>query len=433
MTLNIVIDPWEFRESLLTYGNDANRERFNNWRILDPKLWSNEPSVDSLVEVLSLCMWGRVLTRRADHLRVILMNLVRLSPDVYLGYHRNKSYYHRIPRRYNPAHITETIISVIDSLIEHGFVTNHPGRHNHAHGVGYVSKINITDELLGIMAVYGVDERQSSLHPHTELVELREARTTKYSNGKLNKPKGKPLDYDDTSITTSMRTFLETYNDHLRGTTLEYQGDIQPHCSVHRIFNGTWEQGGRFYGGVWQKISAEQRATILINNQPVVELDYSSLHPTLVYASAGIEPCGDIYDIPDVPRKIIKEAFMRALNNKARGHALNGLQRYITKHNEGVACSDTILKSLETTHSVIQDHFYRGIGLSLLKTDADICGAVLRTLTEVDIPCLSVHDSFIVPECHADYLREVMVSAFQCVTGASFNPMIKQAVTVPAL
>ena len=54
---------------------------------------------------------------------------------------------------------------------------------------------------------------------------------------------------------------------------------------VRRVFNtGTFDDGGRFYGGWWQLIDGSYRKDIRTNNVPTVEIDYSSLHVSLAYA-----------------------------------------------------------------------------------------------------------------------------------------------------
>ncbi|HCS18031.1 MAG TPA: hypothetical protein DIW45_09945, partial [Erythrobacter sp.] len=66
---------------------------------------------------------------------------------------------------------------------------------------------------------------------------------------------------------------------------------------VSRIFNLDLHRGGRFYthGASWQNIKRELRKSVQINGEPVVELDYSTLHPALLYAEAGAPLPGDCY------------------------------------------------------------------------------------------------------------------------------------------
>ena len=59
---------------------------------------------------------------------------------------------------------------------------------------------------------------------------------------------------------------------------------------VRRIFNnGSWLDGGRFYGSWWQRIPKKWRERIRIDMSPVVEIDYSGLHIVILYALRGID------------------------------------------------------------------------------------------------------------------------------------------------
>ena len=57
---------------------------------------------------------------------------------------------------------------------------------------------------------------------------------------------------------------------------------------VRRIFNNkSFSDGGRFYGGWWQRIDSNFRKDIRMNNSPTVEIDYSALHVILAYSEAS--------------------------------------------------------------------------------------------------------------------------------------------------
>jgi hypothetical protein len=59
---------------------------------------------------------------------------------------------------------------------------------------------------------------------------------------------------------------------------------------LYRAFNnGSFDQGGRFYGPWWQRVPSERRKFITINWLPTRELDYSNLHPAMLYAMEGIQ------------------------------------------------------------------------------------------------------------------------------------------------
>ena len=96
---------------------------------------------------------------------------------------------------------------------------------------------------------------------------------------------------------------------------------------LYRVFNNLeFNEGGRFYGGWWEIVPSNYRSKILINGKRTEELDFSTLHPTILYAQSGNTLEGDAYDISLRPksipndlslsdfRKVVKRAFNAMLN-----------------------------------------------------------------------------------------------------------------------
>ncbi|MCZ6610620.1 MAG: hypothetical protein O7A66_11520, partial [Alphaproteobacteria bacterium] len=50
------------------------------------------------------------------------------------------------------------------------------------------------------------------------------------------------------------------------------------HDQLYRVFNEDLSHGGRFYGGWWLGLPGEYRLMLLIDGDPVVEIDYTALH-----------------------------------------------------------------------------------------------------------------------------------------------------------
>jgi hypothetical protein len=93
-----------------------------------------------------------------------------------------------------------------------------------------------------------------------------------------------------------------------------------PHLTA--IFNNSsWEDGGRLYSTVYrgvysyQTLSKDERKCIQINGNATVELDYSSLHLTMLYAKKGLTLEKDPYDF-DVCRDLAKKAILVLINAK---------------------------------------------------------------------------------------------------------------------
>ena len=106
----------------------------------------------------------------------------------------------------------------------------------------------------------------------------------------------------------------------LRDQGIYLEETLYSRRTVYRVFNNsTFDDGGRFYGPWWQSIPSKLRSLITINGKDTVELDYSSIHPRMLYAYLRIECPDDPYDVGLDPkhRDIVKKPFNTLIN--ARG------------------------------------------------------------------------------------------------------------------
>ncbi len=183
----------------------------------------------------------------------------------------------------------------------------------------------------------------------------------------------------------------------------------------NRIFNGNFENGGRFYAG-FQNLKREERATLRIDGEPISELDYKSLHPTMLYHINHIQPPKDIYSIlENIPREAYKLAVLVVLNadNRAKATGKLNLELWI----EGITLPDgvksnEVIKTLMNHHEPLDKYFFSGIGTYLQFRDSQIANEIMLHFAKLDKPCLSVHDSFIVKEQDEDLLRQQMEDAY---------------------
>ena len=141
-----------------------------------------------------------------------------------------------------------------------------------------------------------------------------------------------------------MRKQLEKYNKLINASVIEIPGlDGEyvtgvnrisgylvnyPENFVRRIFNnGKWSDGGRFYGGWWQRIPGELRRRIVINNSgnTCSELDYSGLHIVLLYAQENIDYWKDVqvdpytldgYETSERMRQLLKLVLLVAISGQ---------------------------------------------------------------------------------------------------------------------
>jgi hypothetical protein len=80
------------------------------------------------------------------------------------------------------------------------------------------------------------------------------------------------------------------------------------------IFGTHRNLGGRLYGPWWQNLPKEERAKLLIDGEPTLECDYSSIHPQIIFARQGEPFDFDPYLIDGFTRDEIKLGVLIALN-----------------------------------------------------------------------------------------------------------------------
>ena len=193
---------------------------------------------------------------------------------------------------------------------------------------------------------------------------------------------------------------------------------LEQSTCLHRVFNnGTLEEGGRLFGGFWQQIPKEWRRSIHIEGQPTVELDYSAIAISCVYALEGIQLEGDPYDIglPNVPRSHRKEALNSILNAKSIN--ITAPKQYETSV-FGIEWRD-LLRLMMKAHPRIAHHFLTGVGLRLQRIESDIALDVVEHFTSKEVACLPIHDSFRVQVGYRQELEAVMRCVYQKRMGKS--------------
>jgi len=203
----------------------------------------------------------------------------------------------------------------------------------------------------------------------------------------------------------------------------KYQGKYPRYLDLtmvqlRRIFSrDSMRQGGRFYGGWWQFIPKGYRVHITINYLPTVEVDYSGLHPYMMYHLEKLDPPeGDMYDIGvwksskerDQKRPIVKEFFNAIVNDEYGEYKMSKDQKSI------LGLSNKQLRDkLSKKHHLIAHRFNSGYGLTLQYEDSKIAETVMLGLLEQGIACLPMHDSFIVQATERKNVEAAMNEAYK--------------------
>jgi hypothetical protein len=126
-------------------------------------------------------------------------------------------------------------------------------------------------------------------------------------------------------------------------------------------------------------------------------------------------------------RKILKKIFHTTINARNQRKAIESVKKEVSKKRKG-RYSDKQIKnfyqSLVKKHHEIKKYFNTLIGKSLQYEESRIAEKILIELTDKNIVCLPIHDSFVVAESNEQELTEAMTNAYKSVVG--FNPLIKK-------
>lgn len=269
------------------------------------------------------------------------------------------------------------------------------------------------------------------------------------------------------------RLRMTQINDVLLDSTITFNGKRIATPEYRRIFTDNIDTGGRLYvqGGGVQLLSQEMRSKFLeIDNESVVELDYSSIHPNICYQllhNKGIpviELIGDSFkpyaadlsfvkvnenkrlelekmtgESHDPVRNLAKLAILIGMNSRDVNSAVSSMSSKIRMDRkkdvknqsfygiDGTIPVSDILNAVKTHNDFISENFYSDVGILLQKYDSDVCLKVVEQIIQSGNAVLAYHDSFIVKSSLEDLLAKAMVDAwYEVFTDTTFCKIDKK-------
>jgi len=412
------------REIMIEIGQISEDESGDDDLIFDITLDLSGKKTWQLVDKILLDFKHKInpkyLKLYIKQLRTTLANLFRvnsISEDLYVFYSRDRGYYKK-SKKYNPNGISFRLISLVDNLKEHGWIKHIKGRYKKEIKKGKRSRMCPSNKLIQAFKDYEVTTK----HLYAKQMDCIRLKDTKK----------KFKEYEDNSVTRSMRAKLHAYNNLLHRTNIKLTRnkkvsnylEIKPtnfnNREYYRIFNdGSFELGGRFYGPWWVNLSKDIRKYITINDDKTVELDYSSLNIHLLYSEEGLnyydlnESIADPYVLKGVDkdeRDINKLIITIALNKTDKSKFVYAVKGKIEKENDKnyslgnkkilkVPNAKEIwrrIRLFEKENSLIKHHLFTGVGKRLQFKDSCIAESIIESMVINNIPILAIHDSFIV-------------------------------------
>ena len=360
-------------------------------------------------------------------------HLISTNRTVGIRLHKN---YYSSPPQYRNASLTHTYMkSAFEGLVSLGYLKrNKKGHYDRVRKSGETTRYSATEKLMSLFSESDLNNLLfNAYNPEAETIILRERVEDRRTN----------IPFEHTNQTQEFKDNLRRINQCLSGYWFDlYITDEefmrlaervrddpkkQPfdpsQRTLRRIFsegNRNFDRGGRFYGAWWQHVPSGYRKYIHIDGKQTVEYDFGQIHPTIMYSRTETTCEGDAYDIglPADYRPVVKEAF----------NAMVQAPTQLTRKPLEIDLSSVDLKWLELRrlildrHQPIADQFFRGDGNQLQFLDSRVAELVMLQFAKDDIPCLPVHDSFIMHHGYADELKGFMRAAFKVVT---FNAEVK--------
>lgn len=414
-----------------------------NARQMDFFLSSEAANVSRLVDRILWLLRGNgfLLTkhqweRRERHLHALLLNLYAAyigdkNRYVAIGLSRNE-YSHR--SRYVPSWRGYGITrNLVEALEQTGFIELERGFQDRGRKTGFRTRIRATAALASEFSEAGLKNYMVGRSSEFELIQLKNARK-------------ELVDYKDTVATDEMRQQLKELNQRiaqffiglevsdqkLAELQIKLRGDREPldftERTLYRVFNdSSFEKGGRFYGGWWQQVPSQLRKYLHISDGPeripaaTVEMDFSSMQPSLAYTMQKLAPPKGIYSVPGYSgkrlqrlRRVLKAAMLRMLNTRSRPAALESLRKYYRDEQLGdeVPPAEEVLRLLEIRHTPIRGLFYKDTGKKLMCLESRIAAQIMSVMAKRGALVLPIHDSFIVVSRHRNSLMRAMRKAF---------------------
>jgi len=242
------------------------------------------------------------------------------------------------------------------------------------------------------------DPRLIQRNPLADYWELREDR---YDNkGKMHKvaitPTVEQLETNAEVLDATTKTLTAYDNLMSRIDTSIGSSTIHPaQLSLTRVFSkGSFDLGGRLYAPI-QNYTKETRKYYYFDSEPTIEIDYSSIHPHMLYHKEGLQfDGGDPYALEGFDRDAVKVAFNIMLNREAPKPAAGTISKVVGCD---TSTAEALEEAIQDLHSPIAHHFNTGVGLRLQRTDSDLALQVINSFVNVlKRPIICVHDSFIV-------------------------------------
>ncbi|MGL5013058.1 MAG: hypothetical protein ACRC6V_02050 [Bacteroidales bacterium] len=247
---------------------------------------------------------------------------------------------------------------------------------------------------------------------------------------------------------------VNQFNTALIESRISLKGISLPDQSYKRVFIDNLTTGGRWYNSVGsiQTMDKTLRPFLQIDGEDLVELDFSAIHPNMLYEQLkaqlpkDFDPYGvDLWDKYvdfeaveqlkikhgkikyDPSRNLVKMAVMIGLNCKDLKQAKKALSQNFGRDASKWGQPDEhkakyfgmyevdfedVLVSVQEHNSLISDKFFKDLGVELQYLDSEILDNVICDTLAIDEVLLPWHDGLMVKKQIAEQVKGFMYKAW---------------------
>lgn len=355
-----------------------------------------------------------------QHYLINFYMLFNATEETCIAISRDKNQY-RIPARYGSLFFKyDIMIPLMDMLEANDYIEIKLGYYDHNKKSGETTRLTLTNKMKNLLQDISLD-----------LKYCRPSLVLKNKNKDI-------IHYDITAKTKELKKIVVDYNNYTNQHEFLLDGKKQI-TDLTRIFNNSsWSQGGRFYGKIQNKLRLD-RPSITIDNQSTVEIDFSGIHPNMLYHLENKQLEGKAYDLGiQTPRELIKKWILIVVNASNRKEAKYAFKEEVNDYNkENIAAIsnaalefDLIDQAFKMKHKDISKFLYSGMGVDLQFHDSQIMSAILKQCINNDIVCYPIHDSLIIKEVDCNAAKKIMTECYCNYMKKTFNLTINPTINV---
>jgi len=244
------------------------------------------------------------------------------------------------------------------------------------------------------------------------------------------------IPYKDTPYSKEIERTMSEYCNYLNKQEIKIGDIVLDDIHLYRTYQNRkgmpFQFGGRS-GGYWHSYSSEDRKRITINGKKTSSIDMHCSQLNILYKHATgkfFDKDFDAYRIPGIDerfRPVLKkillimlnvsyggvgQALTNAMNREEENNPNSSLVVLYKEFKESISSIRSVVDKIIERHEPVNHLFCLGadMGQHYAWLESNLVFQIAHQLHYQDIPCLTVHDEFIVPTEDEGILEQIMYS-----------------------